>query len=242
MKKTAWLIRNISPTPRIFWILPKIKTQPSRSLISVISTISVISLAYSNRLRYRIGMAADSTGSSDSLDDIRALVQLIEQGDAKLVAPGGLPLAIPRRISELLTVLLKNVPGEPAITSEPQQRQLTTGRAAKLLGVSRPFLRDLLRNGDMRFHMVGTHYRIDIADLLDYMRRREAAPPQHVATEPEAKVEVGSPNRVILAEGLPPHAPSTAEAMKPYEGRLTGWQSLAAEWDSPFDHENYDDL
>jgi excisionase family DNA binding protein len=107
-------------------------------------------------------MASDLTSSSDSPDDIRAPVQLIEQGGAKLVAPDGVPTAIPQPISELFLLLLNSVRGDQAMTAVRQQRQLTTGRAGKLLGVSIPFLRKLLKKGEIRFHMVGSHYRLEI--------------------------------------------------------------------------------
>ena len=59
------------------------------------------------------------------------------------VAPDGVPTAIPQPISELFLLLLNSVRGDQAMTAVRQQRQLTTGRAAKLLGVSIPFLRKL---------------------------------------------------------------------------------------------------
>ena len=43
-----------------------------------------------------------------------------------------------------------------------------------MLGVSRQFLIKLLERGDIPHHMVGTHRRIYVRDLLAYKTRRDS--------------------------------------------------------------------
>jgi excisionase family DNA binding protein len=56
----------------------------------------------------------------------------------------------------------------------PVMQELTTQQAANLLGVSRPFLVDLLGKNQIPFHKTGTHRRIYLKDVLDYQERRDS--------------------------------------------------------------------
>jgi excisionase family DNA binding protein len=53
------------------------------------------------------------------------------------------------------------------------QATLTTIEAASLLGVSRQFLVNLLENGEIPCHMVGTHRRMYAEDLFRYKAQRD---------------------------------------------------------------------
>ena len=52
-------------------------------------------------------------------------------------------------------------------------QELTTQQAANLLGVSRPFLIDLLNQKEIPFHKTGTHRRIYRKDVMDYLAKRD---------------------------------------------------------------------
>ena len=133
--------------------------------------------------------------------EIRDLRRLIQGGDAKLVGSDGRQIAIPQPVHELLLVILKNLQAGKAISIVPEHQQLTTQRAANILGVSRPFLVGVLENGDIPFHMVGSHRRIYLRDLLDYKRRRDAARHEAINSMARAEVEAGAYDKVILPEG-----------------------------------------
>jgi excisionase family DNA binding protein len=88
-----------------------------------------------------------------------------------------------------------------AISIVPEHRQLTTQRAANILGVSRPFLVRLVEDGDIPFHMVGSHRRIYLRDLLDYKRRRDAARHEAINDMARSEMEAGTYDSVVLPEG-----------------------------------------
>ncbi|PSR31227.1 MAG: excisionase [Sulfobacillus benefaciens] len=53
------------------------------------------------------------------------------------------------------------------------EEELTTQQAADLLQVSRPFLIKLLETGHIQYHLVGSHRRIRMGDLMKYKQNRD---------------------------------------------------------------------
>jgi excisionase family DNA binding protein len=100
---------------------------------------------------------------------------LLSGSQAKLVSPTGRTLNIPKPVYSLLVQILKDL-SEGASVAILQERQgLTTVQASRLLGVSRQFFVNLLEKGEIPFHMVGTHRRVYIKDLMGYKNRRNRA-------------------------------------------------------------------
>jgi excisionase family DNA binding protein len=132
---------------------------------------------------------------------VRDLRRLIQRGEARLVGPDGREIAIPEPVHELLLMILKDLQAGKAISVVPEHQQLTTQRAANILGVSRPFLVKLVENGDIPFHMVGSHRRIYLRDLLDYKRRRDAARHGAINDMARSEMEAGTYDTVVLPEG-----------------------------------------
>ncbi|MFD0986185.1 excisionase family DNA-binding protein [Methyloligella solikamskensis] len=79
-----------------------------------------------------------------------------------------------RPLALLVLDLLTHVARGEMVTFVPYGAELTTQQAADVLNVSRPFLIGLLEGGKIAFHTVGSHRRIQMADLLDYKKARDA--------------------------------------------------------------------
>lgn len=61
-----------------------------------------------------------------------------------------------------------------SVTIVQNDAQLTTVEGARMLGVSRQFLIKLLEQGHIPHHMIGTHRRIYVRDLLAYKAKRDS--------------------------------------------------------------------
>lgn len=104
---------------------------------------------------------------------IRELNRLLRLGSPALVGADGERLELPSAVFRLLKDIVRNMQLGRAIVLIPENQQLTTQRAADLLGVSRPHLIKLLETGELPFHKVGSHRRIYLKDLVAYQKRRD---------------------------------------------------------------------
>ncbi|MDP9451936.1 MAG: excisionase family DNA-binding protein [Actinomycetota bacterium] len=92
---------------------------------------------------------------------------------ARLVGPDGDAIELPEGIHELLVSIVENLKAGNGVTVIPMHAELTTVEAAELLNVSRPFLIKQLEAGALPYHMVGTHRRLRLADVLAYRDRMD---------------------------------------------------------------------
>lgn len=139
--------------------------------------------------------------SSKECAQIRALRQLVHEGPIKLVGAKGRRAELPRALVGLLDEILKNMQAGKAVSIVPEHQQLTTQRAANLLGVSRPFMVRLLEEGRLPFHMVGSHRRVYLKDLLVYQKRRDAERHDAINRMARMELEAGTYDKVVLPEG-----------------------------------------
>ena len=94
-------------------------------------------------------------------------------GTLTVAAAEGNLLRLPPAISDLLVDLLGHVARGEMVILVPVGSMLTTGQAADLLNVSRPYLSGLLQQGAIPFVPVGSHRRIKFEDLMAYKERRD---------------------------------------------------------------------
>lgn len=80
---------------------------------------------------------------------------------------------LPPAVSQMVLNLLLLIGKGEAVTLVPFGAELTTQQAADLLNVSRPYLIKLLNEGQLPYHKVGSHRRIQADELFQYKRRRD---------------------------------------------------------------------
>lgn len=79
-------------------------------------------------------------------------------------------LVLPASVVELLEQALGEVAKGNVVTLVSLEAELSTYQAAEVLKVSRPYLIKLLEGGKIPYHMVGTHRRIKLQDVLRYKK------------------------------------------------------------------------
>lgn len=112
-------------------------------------------------------------------EDLRGFDRILEPAsahgpNARLVGPDGTAVELPEGIHGLLVSIVENLKAGNGVTVIPMHAELTTVEAADLLNVSRPYLIKQLGAGKLAFHMVGTHRRLKLADVLVYRDRLDA--------------------------------------------------------------------
>lgn len=91
---------------------------------------------------------------------------------AFIVGANGEKVPIPASLRAVLLEALEQLELDRSVTVLPAEKDLTTQQAAELLNVSRPTLVGLLESGQLAFHMVGTHRRLKLTDVMQYRHAR----------------------------------------------------------------------
>jgi excisionase family DNA binding protein len=115
--------------------------------------------------------AADTIVARESA---RHLVDVLAKANGtvrlRLEEPDGTtePITVPSAAFRLLLIILAEMAKGNAVRVIPHHAELTTGEAAELLNVSRPFVVRLLDEGQIPSHRVGTHRRVLFKDVMAY--------------------------------------------------------------------------
>ena len=121
---------------------------------------------------------SEATGFDLTHKEQREIVETyskLREAEAKLVGPDGKTEILPNNLYSFLLRLLADLKAGNSITILQNRHELTTVEAAKILGISRQYLIQLLERNELPFHKVGTHRRIYVRDALAYKSKRDTA-------------------------------------------------------------------
>lgn len=132
--------------------------------------------------------------------EVEAMYERIRKAEAKLVGPDGKTQRLPPNLYSFLCQMLGDLKAGKSITILQNGAELTTVEAAKMLAVSRQFLIQQLEQGQIPYHMVGTHRRLYARDVLAYKARRDSARRSTLDTLASDEMKEGLYDRVPLSD------------------------------------------
>lgn len=89
-------------------------------------------------------------------------------------------IKIPLRALKLLGDILKTMSQGKPISIVPIATEVTTQKAAEILGCSRPHLVKLLEEGKIEYTKVGKHRRLKFEDVVNYKQKLKEQQKQHI--------------------------------------------------------------
>jgi excisionase family DNA binding protein len=105
--------------------------------------------------------------------EIKSIYEKLREAEAKLVGSDGKTEILPNNVYSFLLRLLADLKAGHSVTILQSMHRLTTVQAAKVLGVSRQYLIQLLEKGEIPYTKIGTHRRVLVRDVLSYKAKRD---------------------------------------------------------------------
>lgn len=100
-------------------------------------------------------------------------------------------IKIPLRALKLLGDILKAMGEGKPVSIVPIATEVTTQKAAEILGCSRPHLVKLLEDGEIEFVKVGKHRRVKFEDVLAYRQKMKEEQKKNIIDIMGADEELG---------------------------------------------------
>lgn len=125
----------------------------------------------------KVENAQTLTLSREEVDEAQSMAISLDEVDPKdlrivVVASDGREIDVPAGMVRFLERALRIAAsgGQVGISSIP--KVLTSVEAAQMLGISRPTLLKMAKDGEIDSHKVGTHTRFDVDDVRRFISQR----------------------------------------------------------------------
>lgn len=100
-------------------------------------------------------------------------------------------IKLPLTALKFLNEILKSMSEGKPISIVPVATEVTTQKAAEILGCSRPHLVKLLEDGVILHTKIGKHRRVKFEDIMIYQKKMKAHQKQHIIDMMHADEETG---------------------------------------------------
>jgi len=117
----------------------------------------------------------------ESYSALSSILSQLKQDDTEIeIEETNDRIKIPIKALKLLSEILKSMSEGNPISIVPIATEVTTQKAAEILGCSRPHLVKLLEQGEIDFTMVGRHRRILFEDVIKYKNEMKQKQKKHI--------------------------------------------------------------
>lgn len=124
-------------------------------------------------INYQIPTQEEAAKAAQSRRQLAALLGKGENAELHLY-DGDKELQVPITAIHFLVEILDAMSRGEAVSILPINKELTTQEAANLLNVSRPYLVQLLDQGELPYHKVGVRRKVLLKDVMEYKQKRDA--------------------------------------------------------------------
>lgn len=100
-------------------------------------------------------------------------------------------IKIPLNALKFLGEILKTMSQGKPFSLVPVATEVTTQKAAEILGCSRPHIVKLLEDGEIEYTKVGKHRRVRFEDVMNYKRKMKKSQKQHIIDIMKSDEELG---------------------------------------------------
>lgn len=118
-------------------------------------------------------------------------LQAQPEASFSLQCPDGKLVPLPEPLIQVLLLAAEAMMRKRGITMIVRSEWLTTQEAADLMGYSRQVVVDLIKKDRLKASKLGTHRRIRLSDLIDYMSQEDKERVQAMADLVEHTEEFG---------------------------------------------------
>lgn len=109
----------------------------------------------------------------ETIKQLKKLIGKAENKELQISTSNGESIVIPNSVTDIFRTVINVIAQGKGISLIPVAEEVTTSQGAEILNISRPYLMRLIENGELPYHQVGTHKRINLQDLLEYKNIRD---------------------------------------------------------------------